>query len=162
MAYHVAGLMNREFVSRFTNTFIIRNPAPVISSLSRFWPDFTLEETGYEEQHRLFELAVENGEDPAVVDAADLTADPEATIRAYCEKLGVPFLPESLSWEPGDVPEWEMWTEWHEEVQDSTGIKSEPLEDDTEVPAGLESVYEHCLPYYEELHAKRLVPNLGG
>ena len=46
--------------------------------------------------------------------------------------------------------------EWHEEVQDSTGIKSQPLEDDTEVPAGLESVYESCLPYYEELHARRL------
>jgi hypothetical protein len=49
-----------------------------------------------------------------------------------------------------------MWTEWHEEAQESTGIKSQPLEDDTEVPAGLESVYEHCLPYYEELHEKRL------
>jgi hypothetical protein len=158
MAYHVAGIMNEEFVSHFTNTFIIRNPAPVIASLSRFWPDFTLEETGYEQQHRLFELAMENGEDPAVVDAADLTADPEATVRAYCEKLGVPFMPESLSWEPGDVPEWEMWTEWHEEVQDSTGIKSEPLEDDTEVPAGLEGVYESCLSYYEELHATRLRP----
>jgi hypothetical protein len=51
-----------------------------------------------------------------------------------------------------------MWTEWHEEVQDSTGIKSQPLEDDTEVPASLESVYERCLPLYEELHARRLRP----
>jgi hypothetical protein len=67
----------------------------------RFWPDFTLEETGYEEQYRPFGLAVENGEDPAVVDAADLTADPEGTIRAYCETLGVEFMPEALSWEPG-------------------------------------------------------------
>jgi hypothetical protein len=159
MAYHVAAVMDDEFVSRFTNTFIIREPAPVISSLSSFWPDFTLEETGYEKQHRLFELAVQNGEDPAVVDAAYLTADPAATIRAYCEKLGVPFMPESLSWEPGEVPEWEMWTEWHEEVQDSTGIKREPLEDDTGVPAGLESVYESCLPYYEELHARRVRPD---
>jgi hypothetical protein len=106
----VAGIMSGEFVSRFTNTFIIRDPAPVIASLYGFWPDFTLEETGYEQQHRLFGLAVENGEDPAVVDAADLTADPEGTIRAYCEKLGVPFMPESLTWETGDVPGWEMWT----------------------------------------------------
>jgi len=158
MAYHVVGFMSREFVSRFTNTFIIREPAPVIASLNRFWPDFTLEETGYEEQYRLFELAVENGEDPAVVDAADLTADSEGTIRAYCEKLGVEFMPEALYWEPGEVPGWEMWTEWHEEAQESTGIKSQPLEDDTEVPAGLESFYEHCLPYYEELHEKRLRP----
>jgi Sulfotransferase domain len=158
MAYHVAGTMKREFVSRFTNTFIIRNPIPVIASLDRFWPDFTLEETGYEQQHRLFELAVENGEEPAVVDAADLTGDPEGTIRAYCERLGVPFMSEALSWEPGEVPGWEMWSQWHEEAQESTGIKSQPLEDDTEVPAGLEGVYEHCLPYYEELHEKRLVP----
>ena len=158
MAYHVAGIMNEEFVSRFTNTFIIREPAPVISSLARFWPDFTPEETGYQEQHRLYELAVENGEEPAVVDAADLTANPEGTIRAYCEKLGVPFMPEALSWEPGPVPEWEMWTEWHEEAQESTGIKSQPLEDDTEVPEGLEGVYERCLPLYEELHERRLKP----
>jgi len=158
MAYHVASIMSGEFVSRFTNTFIIRDPAPVIASLYGFWPDFTLEETGYEQQHRLFGLAVENGGDPAVVDAADLTADPEGTIRAYCEKLGVPFMPESLTWEPGDVLGWEMGTGWHEEAQESTGIKSQPLEDDTEVPAGLEGVYERCLPYYAELREKQLRP----
>jgi Sulfotransferase domain len=158
MAYHVAGFMSREFISRFTSTFIIREPAPVIASLNRFWPDFTLEETGYEQQYRLFEFVVENGEDPAVGDAADLMADPEGMIRAYCEKLDVEFMPEALSWEPGEVPGWEMWTQWHEEAQDSTGIKSQPLEDDTEVPAGLERVYESCLPYCEELHEKRLRP----
>ena len=158
MAYHLAGVMSEEFVSRFTNTFIIRDPAPVIASLYRFWPDFTLEEAGYEQQHRLFDLAVKNGEDPAVVDAADLTADPEGTIRAYCEKLDVEFMPEALSWEPGEVPGWEMWTEWHEEAQESTGIKSQPLEDDTEIPASLQGVYEQCLPYYKELHEKRLHP----
>ena len=158
MAYHIAGIMSREFVSRFTNTFIIRDPAPVISSLSRFWPDFTPEEIGYEQQHRLFGLAVENGEEPAVVDAADLIRDPEGTIKAYCEKIDVPFVAEALSWQPGPVPDWEMWTEWHEETQESTGIKSQPLEDDTEVPAGLESVYDRCLPYYQELHEKRLRP----
>ncbi len=158
MAYHIAGIMSREFVSRFTNTFIIRDPAPVISSLSRFWPDFAPEETGYEQQHRLFGLAVENGEEPAVVDAADLIRDPEGTIKAYCEKIDVPFVAEALSWQPGPVPDWEMWTEWHEEAQESTGIKSQPLEDDTDVPAGLESVYDRCLPYYQELHEKRLRP----
>jgi Sulfotransferase domain len=125
MAYHIAGIMSREFVSRFTNTFIIRDPAPVISSLSRFWPDFTPEEIGYEQQHRLFGLAVENAEEPAVVDAADLIRDPEGTIKAYCEKIGVPFVAEALSWQPGPVPDWEMWTEWHEEAQESTGIKSQ-------------------------------------
>jgi hypothetical protein len=158
MAYHAAGFMTAGFVSGFTNTFIIREPAPVIASLGRFWPDFTLEEAGYEQQHRLFGIAVENGEDPAVVDAADLTGDPEGTVRAYCEKLGVPFVREALSWEPGKVSGWEMWAEWHEEAEESTGIKSQPLEDDAEVPEDLNEAYEHCLPYYEALHERRLRP----
>jgi hypothetical protein len=158
MAYHVAGFMSREFVSKFTNTFIIRDPTPVISSLHRFWPDFTLEETGYEQQHKLFEVAVENGEEPAIVDASDLIGNPESIVAAYCASLGIPFMPEALSWEPRQVPEWEMWTEWHEEAQESTGIKKQPLEDDTEVPEGLEGVYERCLPYYQELYEKRLQP----
>jgi sulfotransferase family protein len=158
MAYHVAGFMSREFVSKFTNTFIIRDPTPVISSLHRFWPDFTLEETGYEQQHKLFEVAVESGEEPAIVDASDLVGNPESMVAAYCASLGIPFMPEALSWEPRQVPEWEMWTEWHEEAQESTGIKKQPLEDDTEVPEGLEGVYERCLPYYQKLYEKRLQP----
>lgn len=158
MAYHVAGFMNREFVSKFTNTFIIRDPKPVISSLNRFWPDFTLEETGYEQQHRLLNLAIENEEEPAIVDASDLTENPEGTVAAYCQKLGIPFMPEALSWEPSKVPDWEMWEEWHGEAEQSTGIKRQPLEDDTEIPEGLEEVYEHCLPFYEELYEKRLRP----
>ena len=158
MAYHAAGFMDREFVSKFTNTFIIRDPKPVISSLNRFWPDFTLEETGYEQLHRLFGFAVENGEEPAIVDASDLTRNPEGTVAAYGEKLGIPFILEALSWEPRKVPDWEMWAEWHGEAEQSTGIKKQPLEDDTEIPEGLEGVYEHCLPYYEELYEKRLRP----
>jgi hypothetical protein len=158
MALHAKGVMTPEFVSRFTNTFIIRNPIPVIASLNRFWPDFTLEETGYELQHRLFSLAVENGEEPAIVDAADLTENPEGVVAIYCESLGIFFILEALSWDPRKMPDWEMWAEWHTEAEESTGIKKEPLEDDTELPEGLEEVYEHCLPYYEELHEKRLRP----
>jgi hypothetical protein len=158
MAYHVSGFITEEFVARFTNTFIIRDPTPVIASLSRFWPDFTLEETGYEQLHRLFGLAVENGEEPAIVDASDLIRNPEGTVAAYCGKLGVPFIPEALSWEAGEVPGWEMWSEWHEEAEQSTGIKKQPLEDDTEIPEGLEEVYERCQPYYEKLYERRLQP----
>ena len=156
MAYHTASFMSREFVSKFINTFIIRDPTPVISSLNRFWPDFTLEETGYEQLHRLFDLAVENGEDPAIVDASDLLGNPEGTVAAYCTKLDIPLMPEALSWESHKVPEWEMWAEWHDEAEQSTGIKRHPLEDDTELPEGLEEVYERCLPYYKELYANRL------
>ena len=156
MAYYVAGLMTPEFAARFRNTFLIREPRRVISSFHKIWPDFTLEEAGYEELHRLFGYAEEAGEEqPIVVDAADLSEDPEGVIAAYCEALGIPFIPEALSWEPREVPEWEIWEEWHEDAQNSTGIGKLPREP-VELPEELEEVYRRCLPYYEALHAKRL------
>jgi hypothetical protein len=101
-----------------------------------------MEVTGYE-HHTLFRFAVKNGEDPAAVDAADLVCEPAGGIRAYREKPGVPYLPGDLSWEPGEVAGWQIGARWHEEAQESTGIESQPLEDDAEVPAGLEGVLMH-------------------
>jgi hypothetical protein len=91
-----------------------------------------------------------------VVDASDLSENPEGTVSAYCEALGIPFMPESLSWEPRKVPEWQMWGEWHEEAEKSMGIKKEQFKSEARIPEGLEEVYARCLPYYEALHAERL------
>ena len=155
MAYHLRGFMDHEFVSRFVNTFIIREPKYVITSLRKMWPDFTLEETGYEQAYRLFKLVEDLGETPVVVDAMSFSEDPEGILAAYCERVGVPFTPESLSWQPSEVPEWERWEEWHTRAQESTGIK--PVERrDPELPAGLQEVYEHCLPYYYHLAANTI------
>jgi hypothetical protein len=156
MAYHATGLMGRDFAARFTNTFLIRDPKSVLASLYEFWPDFTFEEAGYEQLHRLFRYATEEGQRAVVVDASDLSEDPEGTVSAYCEALGIPFMPESLSWEPRKVPEWQMWGEWHEEAEKSMGIKKQQLKSEARIPEGLEEAYARCLPYYEALHAERL------
>jgi hypothetical protein len=159
MAYHVAGFATPEVAARFTNTFLLREPAAVLTSLHKFWPDFTFEEAGFEELHRLYTLAVEAGqEEPAVVDAADLLAEPEGIVAAYCERIRVPHKPEALSWEPGEVPEWRMWSEWHADAQNSTGLQPRSPEPEKPLPKELREVHERCLPYYEELHAKRLRP----
>jgi hypothetical protein len=155
MAYHVAGFMTPEFVAKFRNTFIIREPRYVLASLHKMWPDFTFEEAGYEELHRLFGYVIEEGQEPIVVDASDFSENPEGIAAAYCEKLGIPFMPEALSWEPREVPDWKMWDSWHEEAQKSTGISKVPREEVT-LPDELEELYDRCLPYYEALHAERL------
>ena len=59
MAYHAKGLMSSRFVSNFANTFIIRDPKYVVASLHKMWPDFTLEETGFEQIYNLFRYATE-------------------------------------------------------------------------------------------------------
>jgi hypothetical protein len=157
MAYHAAGFMDREFAAKFTNSFIIREPKQVLSSLRGMWPDFTTEEAGYEQLYRLSRYSAESGQESVIVDAQDLSEDTEGTVAAYCEALGIPFEPEALSWEPREVPEWKTWDEWHTDVQESTGI-GEISREDVSLPTHLRGVYERCLPYYEELHKERLRP----
>src|SRR5215218_6782162 len=157
MAYHVTGLMSPEFVARFHNTFIVREPQYVLMSLYKMWPDFTFEEAGYEELYWAFRYATEAGEDPVVVDAMTFSENPVAILSAYCERVDIPFQADSLSWEPGEVEEWKGWEEWHEAAQRSTGIKRAGRRDPT-LPEELQEAYEHCLPYYYTLAAHTISP----
>ena len=154
MAYHAKGLMGPEFASRFKNTFIIRDPKYVLTSLYKMWPDFSLEETGFEQLYRLFRYATElDPEDVVVVDAMTFSENPVGMLSAYCEHLEIPFRTDALSWQPREVRRWESWEGWHEEAQQSTGIK--PAErKDPQLPRELQDAYEHCLPYYYQLAAK--------
>jgi hypothetical protein len=158
MAYHARGLLSPEFASNFVNSFIIRDPKYVIASLHKMWPDFTIEETGFELIYDLFRYATEvNGEDVVVVDAMSFSENPAGILATYCEHLGVPFDPGSLSWESREVEEWEMWDGWHDEAQRSTGIKRAERRDPT-LSRDLQQIYEYCLPYYYQL-AARVIPS---
>lgn len=156
MAYHTAGFMTPEFVAKFRNTFLIREPRYVLASLYEMWPDLTFEEAGYEELYRLFGYAAEEDPEPVVVDAYDLSENPDGVVSAYCERLDIPHRPEALSWKPRQVPEWKMWEGWHDDAQQSTGIEKIPHEGVT-LPGELEEVYNRCLPYYEALRKRRLL-----
>jgi len=158
MAYHAKGVMGPEFISNFVNTFIIRDPKYVIASLHKMWPDFTLEETGYEEIYWAFRYATDAGENPVVVDAMTLSEKPVDILSAYCERLDIPFYRDSLSWESREVEEWEMWDEWHEAAQQSTGIERAERRDPA-LPRQLQGAYEHCLPYYYTLAAHTISPS---
>ena len=158
MPYQAKGVMSREFIRRFTNTFIIRDPKYVLSSLYKMWPDFTLEETGFEQIYWAFKYAEEAGQDPVVVDAMTFSEDPVGILSVYCERVGIPFRPDALSWEPGEVEKWKSWEGWHEAAQRSTGIKRAERRD-PELPGELQEAYEECLPYYYALAAHTISPN---
>ncbi len=152
MAYQAKKVLSPEFASRFVNTFIVRDPKYVLVSLYKMWPDFTFEETGYEDLHKLFKYATEGGEDVAVVDAMTFSENPSGVLAAYCEHLEIPFRSGSLSWESRDVEHWDSWEGWHDDAEQSTGIEPATRRD-PELPEELEEVYERCLPYYYELAA---------
>jgi hypothetical protein len=157
MAYHVASAASPQLLSRWVNTFLIRDPAHVLPSLARMWPDFTEEETGYEAVARLVELAEAAGQDPVIVDSDDLCRDPDHIVGAYCERVGIPFVADALTWEAGMRPEWTLWADWYEATARSTGFSrpptASPRRDDR---AELEVAYERCVAVYEQLRARRL------
>jgi Sulfotransferase domain len=156
MAYHAKGLIGSRFVSHFANTFIIRDPKYVIASLYKMWPDFTLEETGFEQIYNLFRYATEvNREDVTVVDAMSFSENPARVLAAYCEDLGIPFRTDSLSWQPREVRRWESWDGWHTDAQQSMGIKRAERRDPA-LSGRLQEAYEYCLPYYYTLAARAI------
>jgi hypothetical protein len=159
MACHVADLAGDAFLDRFTHTFLVRDPARTLPSLAAKWPDFSDDEAGFEPLARLVDLVTARAGTPVIVDADDLLRDPPATVRAYCEAVGLAFRPDALRWEAGMPPAWEVWADWHEDAARSTGFgapstKPPPARDDPRVAAA----YERCAPIYERLRARRLRP----
>jgi hypothetical protein len=157
MAYHVAGLASPAFAARFTNTFLIRDPARSLPSLARMWPDFTDEEAGFEALAAMVAHAEAVGQDPVVIDSDDLCRAPQHVVAAWCRRVGLPFVTEALEWTPGMRPEWVLWPDWYEGTSRSSGFLAPsgpppPLEGERVVAA-----YERCLPVYEALRARRLV-----
>lgn len=155
MATHVRPLIGAGLAGRFVNSFIVRSPDEALPSLHEKWPDFTEEEAGYEQLARMYDVCVRRGEDPPVVDAADLLADPRGTLAAYCGRLDIPFDASALTWEPGTVGQWRSWDGWHERAQRTSGF-SRPRR--RTLPPELEPVRDRVLPFYQRLRARRLRP----
>ena len=100
---YIMWMASGEFLDEFQHTFLIRDPAKVLASMYNQWPDFTMDEASFEDQHKMFNRVVERyGEVPPVVDSDDLLSDPHGIVEAYCKAVGIPFLPAALEWEPGE------------------------------------------------------------
>jgi len=159
MAYHFSPWMNKQILSSFHNTFIIRDPVFVLPSLYKLLPDFELEETGYKQQYELFNLVInECKQPPIVIDASDLCENPEAMLEAYCNKLGISHKKNSTTWVPREIPEWKIWEKWHIDAMESSGIRKMKIDKEKKIAPHLKTFYDECLPYYQELYKYRLKP----
>jgi hypothetical protein len=164
-------LWQGDFLDNFEHSFLIRDPARVLASLQRSWiksndeEGFTRNEIGFDEQRALFDLLCDkNGCAPVVIDSDDLLSDPPVMVAKYCEAIGVPFIAEALSWEPGSRGE-VLWYDgddsiWHESLKNSDGLKAQPQKQVaiTDLPARLQALYADFLPHYQHLYAHRLHP----
>ena len=86
-----------------------------------------------------------------MVDAREVLAHPERTLRQLCEALGVPFSEAMLSWPAGPRPTDGVWAKhWYAEVESSTAFRA-PAAREIVIPARLRSVYEESREHYRRL-----------
>jgi hypothetical protein len=150
--------LDERVVHEATHTFLVRDPAAAIASHHAVNPDLTLDEVGFEHLHEIFVRVRDAlGSDPVVVDAADLSADPAGTVRAYCDAVGLPFLAEALTWSPGRRGEWARTEHWHHTVNDSSGFHRGTTEYARTVhnDARLARFRDHHQPFYDRITARR-------
>ena len=159
--HYIEHAWSDEFLSYFNHSFLIRDPAKVATSMYKHWPDFHIKEMAILEQRQLFNrLADTVGRAPALIDSDDLLEDPFGIVEAYCEAVGIAFLPEALTWEPGERDEvaWYDGGSWHENLRRSDGLKPQKRSyiDISEAPDRVKEIYETVLPHYEAMHRHRL------
>ena len=91
-----------------------------------------------------------------VVDSFDIRANPERTLRALCEVLGLEWDPAMLTWPKGGHVSDGVWaSHWYGAVHSSTGFAA-PEGKLPEVTEASRPVVEAAMPYYEELSVHRL------
>jgi hypothetical protein len=160
-----AVLADRPFLAEARHAFLIRRPEEIAASLraltSTFVPpyrDLRLEDIGLEALHGLHAAVRGAGGSAVVIESNDLVDRPEATMAAYCAAVGLPFLPEALTWEPGDRPEWRRSARWHADVSATSSFEprrphSMPTDEAADELARFAAHHE---PFYQQLHAHRL------
>jgi hypothetical protein len=157
MTHHLLPGIGRDWLTRLTHCFLIRNPHEVLLSYIKTRANVTLEDIGMPQQLEIFQyIRGQTGAPPMVVDSAEFLQNPETFLKLICARLNIPFSECMLSWPPGARTSDGVWAEyWYAAVQASTGFA--PYRPRTEsLPAHLQPLAQQAMPYYQALYQYRL------
>jgi len=157
MAHHLLPEIERGWLDRLSHAFLIREPDQMLASLVKTWPEAQLADTGLQQQCEIFDRVSDRiGRAPPVVLASDVLKDSRGMLARLCAALGIPFIEQMLSWEPGPRPTDGVWAKhWYAAVEASTGF--EPWHPKKiALPKTLRPLLDACRPWYEKLYAQRL------
>lgn len=157
-------LADRRFLVEAHHAFLIRRPEEIVASYHALYPEMQRHDVGLEALHELYcAVADAGGHRPVVIDSDDLMASPAAVMAAYCEAVGLPFLPHALTWSPDDRPEWQRTARWHRTAAASSGFepRSRVYEHTVHNSDRLAAFARHHRPFYDALHTARLRVDTG-
>ncbi len=164
-AFSIMHMADDTFLDAFQHTFLIRDPEKVVTSMHAKWPDISLGEIGLEDLHTLYRrVASRTGEPPVVLDSDEWLDDPEGGMKAYCDAVGIPFVPATTQWSDHlegkreKTPTWSPHAyEFHNQLRASTGVSRQKRDYPSLTShRDMLRLYAACKPHYESLYQVRL------
>ena len=152
MTQHMLAHIDRGWLTKISNCFLIRDPRRMLKSFAKVIPDPRLDQTGLPQQVELFNyVRAASGEVPPVIRARDVLLDPEAALRQLCAALNLPFDPAMLSWRAGAQASDGIWAKhWYASLVRSTGFAPYQA-DDSPLPAHLDDLLAECQALYDQM-----------
>ncbi|HHI82310.1 MAG TPA: HAD family hydrolase, partial [Rhizobiales bacterium] len=152
MCQHMIDGLDRQWILKVTNAFLIRSPVRVLASYANKREEVCLADVGFVQQGELFDMVADHlGAAPPVIDCDLFLADPEGQLASLCARLGIAFDEKMLSWPAGPKPCDGVWAaHWYNAVWRSTGFATPP----GSLPAlepRLAEIADAAMVHYEKL-----------
>jgi hypothetical protein len=110
-----------------------------------------MQDAAYAAQIEILDRILESGRKPLVIDTHTLRDAPEATLKALCQALDVPFDAAMLSWPQGPKDVDGVWgSHWYKRLHQTTGFEPYVRTNDS-LPDDLIPLYNESAPMYERL-----------
>ena len=151
MTQHMVSGINRDWMSEFTNVFLIRHPARVAASFAAKHEDPTLDDLGIVQQVELYDHVLAQGGKPIVIDSADIREFPQQALQRLCREIGLDWSLDMLRWPAGGNPADGIWARhWYGAVHKSIGFAGAegPL---PQLDAAGEALVLQAMPYYTKM-----------
>lgn len=157
MTQHMVDGVPREWMADVVNVFLIRHPARVVASFAKKYPNVQESDIGFIQQAELFDYVRYLGQEPVVIDSADIRQNPERALKALCAAVNLEWDPSMLSWPEGGNPNDGVWAKhWYDAVHRSTGFAAAegPL---PSLSGRYAKLVESVMPAYESMAKRKLV-----
>ncbi len=149
MTQHMGPGIERGWMGRVQNAFLIRSPEKVLASYAKKRQSVEIEDLGYAKQLELFQLVCDElGQAPIVIDATDIRKSPEAMLGLLCARFEIDFDPAMLAWQAGPSRDDGIWGKhWYDNIWKLTGF-APPEENADPLPDNLQRICDEIRPDY--------------
>lgn len=157
MSQHITSKFEFDWVGKFLNCFLIRNPKEVIVSFAKRFNLVSSDQLGYSQQARLVRYIQKyTGKTPPVFDSKDILINPEKSLKILCKLLNISFMSEMLSWPSGKRETDGIWApHWYSEVEKTTGFQPY-LDTNLKLESRWLPIYKACKKDYEFLKSLKI------